>query len=806
MGRIIRWLLIGLGVILGALALFAVERFTTLRGSLPALEGEIQAPGLTEPLQIVRDAHAVPHIYASSLEETFYGLGYAHAQDRLWQMTFLRRLGQGRLSEVAGSLALEADRNIRALGLTLVAGETFAVLDDRAKAVLEAYAKGVNAVIGSRDRPLPPEFFLTQTTPEPWRAEDSLLLFNMLSLGLTTNAFAEIARLELWTLLPRDRIAEAMAPDPGLPEGFDPSAFIAPEDSDTAQAEEDRGKHFAEALLSVSRASNNWVADERWTATGGALLANDPHLGLMMPGIWYMAHLSAEDRNIVGATIPGIPAVLLGRTDDVSWGFTNTGADVQDLVLERIDPENPEAYLTPDGSEAFKTRREHFEVRFGSEQTDIVRQTRHGPILPILSERAPEGHVYALRWTALDPDNKTFETSLAILEAGTVAEAREALRDYAAPMQNIVLADTEGGIGFVAPARVPIRSTGEGLVPVKGWEIDQLWTGFIPFEDLPTTGDLERGFIVTANHDITEEDYPYLISREWPEPYRAERIEDLLTIRSNHDLASFAAIQMDSKTGLHSVLLPRMTGIEPETPEARNALARLEAWDGDMATDKAEPLIFAAWLRAFTRALAEDDLGERFGEFWSVRPVFVANVLDDVDGQSRWCDRLDTLATETCADLLDLSLEEALADLKDRYGKTTRDWRWGAAHKAAHGHLPFGFIPVLRGLFSRSVESAGGTYAVNRGSYRFASDEPFANVHAGGYRAVYDMADPERSVYMIATGQSGNPYSPYYDNLAEPWARGEFITIPTDRAVLDQTAIGTLRLTPALQEPQSSAQ
>ncbi|MGF1455942.1 MAG: penicillin acylase family protein [Alphaproteobacteria bacterium] len=791
----LRWPVRVLGGLLVLVALVAAERFFTLRGSLPDYEGTLTVRGLAAPARIVRDSRAIPHITASNLADGAFALGLAHAQDRLWQMTILRRAGQGRLAELFGSPALDVDRTLRALDLDGLARSSLEALAPDVQAVLRAYAQGVNSRIRDRDRPLPPEFFLLQAPAERWEPHHSLIMMSMLGLGLSGNAFSELARLDLADRLTHDQIADLMAPAPGLPEGVDLAPFMPSQADDPDTPRTQAGLPFGRAF----GASNNWVTDGSRTATGGPLLANDPHLGLMMPGLWYLAHLTIDGRSMAGATLPGIPAILLGHTDDIAWGMTNTGTDVQDLVLERLDPENADAYLTPSGSRAFTAREETFKVRLGQTVTETLRTTRHGPVIPLLQDQAPIGHVWSVLWTALTPQNRTFEVSVRILGARSLTAVRTLMADYVSPTQNFVFADRSGEIGFVAAGAVPLRHPdvpGGGLVPVAGWRHETVWTGLMDPADWPQIWSPEDGVLVTANNDIRPDGYDGFITAEWTLPYRAERIRSLIEAGGPHTLDSFAGIVGDHWSGLRPRLLARMLDATPGREDLNTALDALRAWDGEMGLDRSEPLIMVAWLRAFADRLATDELGELADRFGGLRPVFFDRVLRDVGGASVWCDDTGTPERETCSALLQASLAAALADLEQRFGSDRSTWRWGPAHRAMHSHLPLGFVPVVSRLFSRTVPTAGGTFTVSRGSYRFGGTDPFANVHGGGYRAIYDGAAPERSRFMIATGQSGNPYSPHYDDLVADWGANRFFEMERDPAVLAEGAIGRLDLVP----------
>jgi penicillin amidase len=432
-------------------------------------------------------------------------------------------------------------------------------------------------------------------------------------------------------------------------------------------------------------------------------------------------------------------------------------------------------------------REEVIRVR-GEERRIRIRSTRHGPVISDVvktaADVAPKGHVLALAWAALTEDNAVARAGLAINRARNVAQIVEALRDFHAPHQNVVFADREGHIGFIAPALVPVRRADNeamGRVPVPGWDAKYDWQGFLPFEKMPAVMDPPSGKIVTANNRITPPGYKPFISADWFPPYRADRIEELLAARPKHSIESFARMQADTLSRLARELLPIAMAAKPASDAGRRAQAALAGWKGDMAMDSAAPLIFAAWYRELTRLVYADELGELFNDSWDIRAVFMISVMKAERGYERWCDDVRTPARGTCSSLAARAFDLAASDLEKRFGEPGA-WRWGAAHVAAGDHRPFGFVPYVARLFNVSPQTAGDTYSVNVGHF-FIRDEarPFANRHAPSLRAIYDLADLDRSLFMHSTGQSGNVLSPWYASFAERWAKVQYITIPTRR-------------------------
>ena len=782
--------------------------YAYLRQSLPQTKGEIRLAGLGAPAEILRDRYGIPHIFAASMEDASFALGFVHAQDRLWQMEMSRRVAAGRLSEIVGAGGLETDRFLRTLGVRRSAEANLRNLDGETRKLLEAYAAGVNAFIAS-DPVLPPEFWLTGARPEPWTPADSVAWTKMMAWDLGGNWRSELLRMRLAKTLPLDRIHELLPPYPGekVPVIADLKELYSSMERDAVRLAQ-VSRPVAELGSDVlgdheGLGSNNWVVSGARSASGKPLLANDPHLGLTAPPVWYFAHLSAPGLNVIGATLPGVPGVILGRNERIAWGFTNTGPDVQDLYIEKLDAAG--GYLAPEGARAFQIIDETIKVKGADAEKLRVRVSRHGPVISDVmreaQDLAPRGHVIAFAWTALAEDDRSAQA------ANKFARAREwdgflaAARDFQSPQQNIVYADIEGNIGFVAAGRVPHRKPGndlKGLAPAPGWQARYDWADYIPFEQLPRSFNPESGAIVTANHRITPPGYPHFISSEWQPPYRADRIQALLDAVPKHTVPSFARIQADVVSPAMRELLPKLLATRPRSENARKALALLAKWDGAMTTERAEPLIAWAWWRELTRAIYADELGDAFRQNWLARAVFIGNVLSGDARQARWCDDVRTPALETCEELLALSLDAALADLAKRHGNDQTGWRWGEAHLARHEHRPLGRQPLLARIFDITVASPGDAFTVNVGRNNLNDDaQPFANRHAASLRAIYDLSDLEKSLYIHSGGQSGNILSDHYKAFSEAWAKNEYIPMRAERKTLDAEPHQLLKLFPA---------
>lgn len=806
----------GAGVLLVALALAGVALVWWARRSLPDYAGERRVHGLGARVEVVRDAHAIPHIFAASAHDAYFALGYAHAQDRLWQLEQTRRAASGTLSAVIGARALEIDRLFRTLGLAHITASTLANLDAETHGALDAYAAGINAWL-AEGHTLPLEFQALGFEPAPWQASDSVLAIKLLAWQLSGNWSDELWRVRLFAQLSPAQLAE-FAPAYGADPSIDFAALqrvytalelwppahelgvLAPLAYSLAR--------FAPAGRGVAIGSNNWAVAGTRSASQLPLLANDPHLALSAPSPWYLAQLDAPDLHVVGATLPALPGVILGHNGHVAWAFTNTGPDTEDLFIERLAPGSPDQYLTPDGPRAFERTREVIEVRGAASVELWVRHTRHGPVISDVTDEAtratPAGHVLALSWVGLRGDDGTLAFPVRAARAADAAALRDAARSFHAPMQNIVYADTQGTLGFVAAGRVPLRAADNelaGLVPSPGWLARYDWLGLVPFENLPQTTSPPNGRIVTANQNVVPQGSRTWLGADWGAPYRHDRVVELLDAQPRHTVESFAAIQRDQKSHVAELLLPLLLEQlgQPGDPDEADAAQRLARWDRVMRKDGREPLLFAAWLRELARLVYADELGPLFADAWAANAEFMRAVLSDRAGMTRWCAQPTAAAGpgSTCAPLVRRALHDALTALRERYGSASESWSWGAAHQGVAAHPLFGTVPLLSHWFNLSTPRGGDSSTVDVGTYTVNDeDNPFTNDWGPGLRAIYDLADLDRSLAIVNSGQSGNVVSPHYRDLSVAWARGDYVPLSMNRRALDGHTLGTLVLQP----------
>ena len=787
---VLKWVWIGVAVLAFLLLLTPAAGLLLLRSSLPDFRSSVRLEGIESPVQIMRDAQAVPHIFAASDADAYFALGYLHAQDRLWQMHLQRRLGAGRLAEVIGEPGLGFDRFMRLIGAYRLAQQSYDNLSSEVRGALDSYAAGVNAWLETRRGALPPEFYLLQTWPEPWTPADSLVWGKLMALQLSGNYRTELQRAEMAALLGPDSL-EVLFPDQLSEQPISLTEYLPVERLRSLRA-------ALPAPLGPSTASNEWALSAGETLTGGAILANDPHLGLNSPTLWYLARVRTPTMNLVGVTVPGVPFHMLGHNGTIAWGMTTTGSDVQDLFIERVDPEDSGRYLTEDGSEPFRIRTEIIEVDGGEPVTLTVRETRHGPVLSDIDADiaavADDDHVISLAFTALTADDTTSEAIYLMGRATNWVEFLGALQFWVAPQQNIAYADVDGNIGLIVPGRIPIRASGDGLSPVPGWTGAHEWTGFVPVEALPQTLNPPDGHIVNANNPVVGPGYPYRIGHDGAEPYRAERILEVLNRREGQTIESTLALQMDTVSAAARELLPLMLTVRPDNAAASEAVTLLRGWTYRMDRDRPEPLIFATWLRRLNEALYADELGALFPDYWRLRPRVVRDMLTE---RQDWCDDRRTARPERCAEILRASLDEAILELTEGHGKRLSDLRWGDAHVAPFAHRVLSRVPVVQSLVDISIETDGGPFTINRGDGRVnGGDAPFSHTHGATMRAVYDLSDLDNSRFMIATGQSGNPFSPHYGDLVERWRDGDSFTIAGSPTELSRGGNATLTLHP----------
>ena len=785
-------------LLLAVTALFYGARLY-LRRSLPQTRGAAQVSGLKQEVGIQRDTNAVPHIYAGNKLDAYFGLGYAHAQDRLWQMDFQRRMGRGRVSEILGRRTVALDRFMRTLGIASCAQQTWDQLPRETKAVIDAYVSGINALM---DQPggfvAPPEFVILRARPERWSGVDVVILSKVLAWSLAGTYVTELLRQDLSEAVGAERARQL------VPFYFDegratPSA--PPANASGKAAAATASEEHSPSMIGEGIGSNLWAVSGARSSSGAALLANDPHLGTSIPNTWYLAHLSTNDMDIIGATVPGLPVFVSGRNRWIAWGVTNLNPDVQDLYREKLDDKGSHAefagVLVP-----VQLRTEEIQVKKSAPVTMQVQVTRHGPIISSVLQGETELHrkdrgprePLALQWTGLATDDTSLAALLQMNHAETWEQFTQALALHVAPPLNFGYADVRGNIGLHAAGRIPVRKAGDGSTPSEGWSGDYEWTGFIPFDELPQSFNPPEGYLVSTNCSPAPQDYPHLLGRDWVDPIRKKRIAAMLEAKPRLTVEDHAAIQGDTYSRFAQEMLALLLPlVEPQNSGMKDArmkevLERLAGWDCRMQAASVEASIFAAWMLRLPRALLRDEIGAGMlaaYEYWtSYVSRFLRNALA---GTVPVKTELRQTARQT--------LQEALEFLEKKFGGDLNAWKWERLHLAVFPHIPFQGAGPLRRFFSRSIGTGGYWDTVNIGGV--TPREPFSYRTVANYRQIVDLGNEDAGIFAQAVGQSGHFLSRHYDDFLADWKAVRFRPMRFGREAVNQMTSGTLMLQPA---------
>ncbi|MBN2323992.1 MAG: penicillin acylase family protein [Spirochaetes bacterium] len=845
MRKSLRNVIIAAGCVIVVVAVLFGTWKLILRRSYPKTRGTVTLEGLAAPVDIYRDKNGIPHIYAQTEDDLFFAQGYVHAQDRFWQMEFWRRIGSGRLAELFGEAVLGTDIYLRTVGFARIAQEEYVLIDADLKRILDAYAAGVNAyILNKKPRKLGLEFSLLKLTGvefeiEPWEPVNTLTWIKVMSQDLGSNMEVELKNIEMIRAVGLEMAADFLPPyredempyivsddelifigggrmeaglgvldeerlsiiatlDTGLAGGFDP----------------DEGLVFGEA------ASNSWVVSGTLTSTKTALLANDPHLSVQMPSIWYEIGLHCEENggrgiNVRGFSFAGVPGVVVGHNDRIAWGMTNLYPDTQDLYIERINPENPNQYEVNGewvymelASEEIAVHDEDYPYRL------LVRSTRHGPIVTdhgymldysnfgVASHKTfPENlelTALSLRWAALR--HSTALKSLILLNrARNFEEFREALRYWDTPSQNFVYADTGGNIGYQAPGLIPIRAKGEGLIPAPGWTDEYEWEGYIPYDELPYLYNPDKGFIVTANNPVVSNNYPYLIGRDFDEGYRAKRITDMIEADADGiSVEDVARMQGDCLNLSAIEVLPYLRSLSFEDGALENAKKLLLDWDANMQMESPAAALYGYFWQKLIEETFKDQLMEKL---WPPRGSWLLSLMYKLlrEPENRWWDDVTTLdAKETRDEILALAFEKAYKTGVDELGDDPADWRWGDIHVIVFRNQTFGesgIGPIEAVFNSGPVPVSGGIQQVNRCDWMY--DEPFEAKSITSMRQIIDLGDLSASLTMHTTGQSGHPGHTHYDDLIDPWRLVQYHPTLWEKGDVEKSSKHRLILKPA---------
>jgi penicillin amidase len=760
-----------LGTILKAL-LFPIGKMR-----LPQVDGVFILTGVVDSAEILRDRWGIPHIFAKNENDLFFAQGFVHAQERLWQMDFTRRVVFGRLSEVLGEAALPVDRVMRTLGLFRSTEQEAELLSREFRSLLESYCAGVNTWIevAKNRKKLPLEFMLLGYHPEPWKASDSLGWGKLMCWTLAANWQSELYRGMLHQHLGKAKTnemeinidkARAVVLDPG-------SIHTEGKTIDVSRA-------FSGPTIGSGVGSNNWVVDGNRSATGTPLLANDMHLELTAPGVWYENHLAGGRFDIAGVVMPGVPLVIAGHNRKVAWAYTDSFADTQDLYEEHIRQSD-------DG-------RSEYEFK-----GNWVPLDSHREIIKIKGGKTVEEEVSSTRWTALEPSH-TFQAIYEMSLAGDCYSFREALRSFDNPSQNIVYADTKGNIAYTLNGRIPIRPKGDGSIPAPGWTGDYEWTGFIPFEELPHLFNPPCGFIASANNQVQKPDFPYFIGKDYVVSDRAGRIVELLKTNEKVDLAYFKRMQFDLISLSARIFSSHVKTLNVTDPELKPIIEGMATWDGKLDQNSSMACVFEVTIRFAIRMLLDHHLGdfglrvrgegpfpgEWPGHIWE----WFVNLLDEPDSPS-----FDMGHGEKRDDILNLALREAVHFLKVEFGSELKNWQWKKLHFLIFNHILGAQKPLDR-IFNLGPFPLGGDASTIWATYMDFHGLEVKPVVGPPFRFIADLGDLDHCEGILAPGQSGHATSPHYSDGIKPWFEGSYHPILIQRKEIEENLEAKLLLTP----------
>lgn len=731
-----------------------------LSRSLPKIEGEIRIGSISKEVTVDRDDNGVPHILAANEKDLFIAQGYVQAQDRLFQMDLSRRQASGRLSEVIGEATVENDKYFRTLGLRRAAEASYEAYSPAAKKILSWYAEGVNLYIkeAAENGKLPVEFSILGYKPESWTPVDSLTIGKYMAYDLGGHWESQAFRYYLLQHFPEDKAYELF---PSYPEE---APYIIGK----------QNLNIEESFASVTtppefNGSNNWVAAGSKTASGKPILADDPHLSLSTPSIWYQMHLQSPEMNVSGVIFAGIPGIILGHNEDIAWGVTNTGPDVQDLYIEKRNPDNKNKFLFNGKWEKAEVIEEPIKVKGNETIRYKVTITRHGPVISEFAADSGKDNVLSLQWTALQP-SKELEAILKMNKASDWNQFEEALENFHTPAQNFVFASPDGTIAYKANGKIPIRKKGDGLLPVPGWTDEYGWKGYIPYDLLPKVINPKTGFISTANNKVAGDSYPYHISNDWAQPYRQMRIQEYLKKKDDLSAEDMMALQMDQKNLQAEEFIPMFLSVmeEPSSALEKEALSLLSNWNYIDSKDEAAPLIFNLWMKSISDILFEKEISPEMRKLFKGQKQAVDELLRNAANgrESIWFEKNGGLKK-----VLLRSLSTAVKEAEKLQGNCPSKWKWGNYHQLAFSH-PLSSVKPLNYLFNREgrIPVGGSSVTVQAA----ANKEDGTVNHGGSWRFVIDTQNMNTAFHLVGPGQSGHPLSQWYHDQMNDWADGAY--------------------------------
>lgn len=771
------------GLITGTAAgLVGTGYYLLFRRPLPKKNGEIHLPKLSSPAEVFRDQWGVPHIYAQNDRDLFFAQGFVHAQDRIWQMDFNRRMVHGRLSEILGEVALPLDRWMRTLGMYRPVQQEVDLLTDQTRLILQAYADGVNARMDQGN--LPVEFSLLRYRPEPWTPQDTLTWTKMMAWTLSVNWESEILRALLIEKLGPVKAAELDMHAHHLPPYVIPKGVDYSQIGSEALQRAEMARKFTGPSAMNGLGSNNWVISGQRTVTGKPLLANDMHLSLTIPAIWYENHLSAGDINLSGVTFAGIPGIVAGHTQHVAWGYTNGFPDVQDLYMEHLRRDaNGKVEFEANGKwHPAQVIQETIHIKGKPSVQEEVIITRHGPVINSIAQDFCGEQPLALRWTAYEP-HRILDSLAEMIRARNCIEFEQALRLWSVPSQNTVFADTQGNIAYRLTGLVPIRKNGDGRLPVPGWTDEYEWSGYIPFDAMPSVFNPPEGVIITANNQVVNESYPYYLSSDYCRGSRAERIHELISGCEKVSIDDIRKMHLDQVSIPGRAVAEVLSQLDTDDPELQILLSRLEKWDGSLGPDSTLATFYESFSIHFLHRLLDHRLGDLAQHYIGkgITPILAeGSILGD--RAREWMEQIllqkgspwyDLGAGENREDVLRLVVRETVDDLKQKLGPSMYDWAWGKLHKLILSH-PLGAVKPLDKLFNRGPFPIGGDYDTVWACGTTRWDLSSKAMVGPPFRFIADLGNFDHCLGVLLPGQSGQPSSPHYTDQIQSWFKGDY--------------------------------
>ncbi|HLA69827.1 MAG TPA: penicillin acylase family protein [Bacteroidota bacterium] len=793
---------VGLTIVVVCTALLAIAYFLATK-SFPQTTGSIVLDGIREPVEIHRDTFGMPHVFASNDHDAYVAAGFLHAQDRLWQMELIRRAGEGRLAEILGEKALRVDRLFRTLGLLSVSRQIALGLEPESRTALESYAAGVNAYIAGHRSSLPVEFDMLGIEPDPWLPEHSILLSKLMAWELNYSRWVDITYGYVVERVGESRARELYPDWPLNAPVIVPKELqgggIASLGADLLSA--DRAFQEITGLGGFGSGSNSWVVSGAKTVTGKPMLANDPHLILTTPARWYEMHLSTPTLDVSGASLPGIPFIVIGRNRSIAWGVTNAMLDDEDFYVEEVDSvEHPTRYRTNGSWRPIDSRVDTILVK---DQVPVVLtsyRTHRGPIVNRIEPAAAlSPRLLSMRWTGMEVSSET-QAFYKINRATNWKQFREGLRFFFAPAQNFVYADTAGNIGYYTGGRIPLRKVQKLASPFPGWTDEYDWKGYVPFGENPHSFNPAAGFLATANNRIVDASYPYYLSNQWEPSWRIQRIEEVLKLPGKLTLEDLQRLQLDVVSPQARIVVPHILRSCPDTVvtdgDVRTALTYFRNWNFAMRQEDVATSLFQSFLMRAIHNTFDDELGDAVAQLYdtlAARPLIAITELLQKDS-SAWFDDVRTDHIETKNEIIRKSLEEGVRELREQFGGELKEWNWGTVHQVEFSHI-FGENTLLRALFNVGPFPVGGSHStVWKGDFRIRT--PFRNFVGPSTRQIFDLADPNNTRAVTPPGQSGQLYHKNYSDQTPLWLAGAYRMVPMDRVRIERASYDILRLLP----------